>query len=165
MSASRPMSGNEISCQLRFPTAKSPDAFMNSVRARRNGLSRLAGTALSRVGFRPLAARPKCWAMNRGSRMVVLPLMGRTKGRLAQGPERLGDAEVRVACDAAGDGVGDVDREDGEDHRTAHDLEQRTVRPEEGARLNQRDPRARDARPETHDEIEQEHFDTDAEGV
>src|SRR5260370_34098700 len=116
------MGANAISCQLRFPTAKSPNAFMNSVRAARNGLSCLAGTALCEIRSGSSAARAKCWVMIRGSRIAVLLPMGRKSARpSAQSPERLGDAEMRVARDSAGDGGGDLDRENGEDARTAHD--------------------------------------------
>src|SRR6266566_3411144 len=89
-----------MSCQLRLPLAKSPKAFMNSVRAARKGLpSGWAGGALS--GSCDALTRPDRSAMIRERRQTTLSAM-RRMGTSGQGPEGVGDADARMPREPAG---------------------------------------------------------------
>src|SRR6266702_4163482 len=152
-----------MSCQLRLPLAKSPKAFMNSVRAARKGLpSGWAGAALSP----PVVAleRPNRSAMTRGSHPAIRSPK-RRMGTSAQGPEGVGDADTRMPREPAGHPPRHPHGENRENERPPDDFEERARGAEEGARLNQRDPTLRDLRPQPHDQVEEEHFDAHPERV
>src|SRR2546421_417364 len=145
-----------MSCQLRLPLAKSPKAFMNSCRAARKGLpSGWAGGALS--GPCDALTRPDRSAMIRERRQTTRSAM-RRMGTSGQGPEGVGDADTRMPREAASYPPRHAHRENRENERPTDDFEQRTRGAEEGARLNQRDPTLRDLRPQTHDQVQEEHL-------
>src|SRR5438445_762126 len=110
-------------CQLRFPVARSPNAFMNSLRAATKGLtSRAAGGAVP-TQSEP-RERPRRSSMNWGRRMATRSPM-RRMARSAQGAEGMRDAEARMTRQASRDDMRHPDRKDREDERPAHHLEQR----------------------------------------
>src|SRR5207244_1551195 len=121
-----------MSCQFRFPRAKSPNAFMNSCRAARKGLpSGWAGGALS-----PLAVAIEHLnrsAVTRGRREAIRSPM--RMGTSAQGPEGVGDANTRVPREPAGHPPRHPNGENRENERPADDFEKRARGAEEGARL------------------------------
>src|SRR5712691_11637742 len=152
-----------MSFQFRLPLAKSPKAFMNSRRAARKGLpSGWAGGTLS--GPCEALTRPDRSAMIRERRETTRSAM-RRMGTSGQGPEGVGDADARMPREPAGHPSRHADGENRENQRPADDFEERARGAEEGARLNQGDPTLRDLRPQTHDQIQEEHFDAYPERV
>src|SRR5437588_10418796 len=144
-----------MSCQFRLPRARSPKAFMNSCRAARKGLpSGCDGGALSApaVAIEHLNRS----AMTRGRREAIRSPM--RMGTSGQGTEGVGDADARVPRAPAGHPPRHPNGENRENERTADDFEERTRGAEECARLNQRDPTLRDLRPQTHDQVQEEHL-------
>ncbi len=113
-----------MSCQLRFPRARSPNAFVNSVRAARKGLE--SASADDGVPT-PSALRgpPSRSVRRRGRRRAIRVPIGRM-GASAQRAERVGDAEACAAGEMVGDAIRDPDGEHGEDEGTAHNLKERT---------------------------------------
>src|SRR5260370_22681017 len=152
-----------MTCQLGFPLARSPNAFVNSLRAATKGLaSSGAGGGVPAPSAPGEPPRPA--SMNRGRHMATRSPMRRIR-RSAQGTECMRDAEARVPGDPVGDDTRYPHGHDHEDDRPAHHLEQRAGGAEEGAGLDQRDPTLGDLAPQAHDQVEEEDLDPDAEGV
>src|SRR3989454_766868 len=152
-----------MTCQLRFPWARSPNAFMNSWRAAMKGLTSCeAGGAVS-TPSEP-GRRPRRASMKRGRRMATRSPMRRIV-RSAQGTECLRDAKARVPGESLGDDMRHPHGEYGENDRAAHHFDQRTRGTDEVADLDQRDPTLGNLAPQANDQIEEEDLDPDSEGV
>src|SRR6266404_1466684 len=76
-----------------------------------------------------------------------------------------GRCDARMPREPAGHPPRHANGENRENERPADDFEERARGAEEGARLNQGDPTLRDLRPQTHDQVEEEHFDAHPERV
>src|SRR5437879_552413 len=136
---------------------------MNSCRAARNGLpSAVAGAAVSAPAV--ALGCPNRSAMTRGRHQAIRSPK-RRMGTSAQGSEGVRDADARAPREPAGHPPRHPNGENRENERSADDFEERTRGAEERARLNQRDPTLRDLRPQTHDQVQEEHFDADPERV
>src|SRR5437660_12489340 len=101
--------------------------------------------------------------MRRGRREAIRS--PKRMGTSAQGPEGVGDADTRMPREPAGHAPRHPNGENRENERPTDDFEERTRGAEERARLNQRDPTLRDLRPQTHDQVQEEHFDAYPERV
>src|SRR5437867_3732436 len=135
---------------------------MNSCRAARNGLlSAVAGAAVSAPAV--ALGCPNRSAMTRGRREAIRSPM--RMGASGQGPESVGDADARMPREPAGHPPRHPNGENRENQRSTDDFEERTRGAEERARLNQRDPTLRDLRTQTHDQVQEEHFDAYPERV
>src|SRR3989442_15370604 len=99
-----------MTCQLRLPVARSPNAFVNSVRAATKGLTGAPSAGGGAPAPSGPAERPWYTSMKWGRRMA----------RSAQGTEGVRDAEGRLPPEPGRDHVRHPDGEDCEDGPPAH---------------------------------------------